>query len=115
MGDSFYLYYPPSLWNRDGGSIGSLTSGWTRGTCGAHTGDILSLLDPAVIVLSFVDLRNHVRLPFSNVDLKIPMCVCAARGLRRWYVGWVQMSMVDPVVPTTILERIQQAMNEVGT
>lgn len=74
MGDSFYLYYPSTLQNRDGGNIGLLTSRWTRGPCGAHPGDILRTRGPAVIVVSFVDLCNHVQLPFSNVDLKIPMC-----------------------------------------
>lgn len=64
MGDSLYLYYPSSPWNHEGGNIGLLTSWGTRGTCGAHPGDILSSLDPAVIALSFVDLRNHVELPF---------------------------------------------------
>lgn len=41
---------------------------------GLITGDILRTRGPAVIVASLVDLRNHVELPFSSVDLKIPMC-----------------------------------------
>lgn len=64
MEDSLYLYYLSSLWNHDGGNIGSLTSRGPRGACGVPAGDILRLLDPAVIVPRFVDLRNHVELPF---------------------------------------------------